>query len=215
MKSMKTLFLIAILLFSVSTSMAMTSVDVELPEIREVLKQVETNNNPDAMGDDGCSFGVLQIRQGVIKDVNRAHDTSFTHNDAFDVRISEQLFDLYVTIWADNLENKLGRKATVEDIVRIWNGGPTGYKKHSTKHYFKKYLTYKNKTYICNMETNPDTRKCLVGGKLGLVTGRYTHTMDVFVFKTKKTMYGVHKKYVKMLPVDLPLETNQLTIQFG
>ena len=181
-------------------------------EIREVLKQVESNNNPDAIGDDGCSFGVLQIRLGVIEDVNKQHGTSFIHNDAFDVGKSERIFDLYITIWTDNLENKLGREATAEDIVRIWNGGPLGYQKNSTIKYYNKYINY---SYICNMETKPDTRKCLVGGKLGLVTGRYTHTVDVFIFKTKTTMYGVHKNYVKMLPIDLPLETNQLTIQFG
>lgn len=205
---MKNLFIIALLLFS-----TLATADVVLPEIREVLKHVETNNKPDEIGDDGCSFGVLQIRQGAISDVNRIYGTSYVHQDAFNVTHAEKIFDLYVTIWSKQLEKREGRTATVEDIVRIWNGGPMGYKKHSTKYYFKKYLIQKNKTYLCNMETNK--RKCLVGGRLGLVTKSYTHTMDVFIFKTKRTMYGVHKKYVKMLPNEIPLETNQYKINFA
>lgn len=207
---MKNLFVIALLLFS-TVMMA----EVKLPEIREVLKQVETNNNPDAMGDDGCSFGVLQIRMGAIQDVNRIYGTNYVHNDAFNVKKSERIFDLYLTIWSKQLVKREGRVATAEDVVRIWNGGPVGYKKNSTKYYFEKYLKFKNKKYICIMGIKGEACKCLVGGKLGIVTGRYTHTMDVFVFKTRKTMYGVHKKYVKMLPVDVPIDTNQYTIQFG
>jgi len=37
---------------------------------------------------------------------------------------------------------------------------------------------------------------------MGLVTKSYTHTMDVFLFKKRRIMYGVHKKYVKLLPVE-------------
>jgi hypothetical protein len=42
--------------------------------------------------------------------------------------------------------------------------------------------------------------KCRVGNQMGLVTKSYTHTMDVFLFKKRRIMYGVHKKYVKLLP---------------
>lgn len=199
--------MIAVLLFT-TAMMA----EVKLPEIREVLKHVETNYNPDVIGDNGTSFGILQIRQIAIDDVNQKCGTSYSHEDAFDVTCSEEIFDLYVTIWSDKLEIRHGREATVEDIVRIWNGGPRGYQKNSTKHYYNKFINY---SYLCNMATKSDNRKCFVGGKLGIVTKRYTHTVDVFLFKSKRTMYGVHKKYVKMLPVDLPLVTNQFTIQFG
>ena len=207
---MKNLF-IALVLFSITMT---ASADVKLPEIREVLKHVESNHRPSIIGDNGASFGILQIQQGAIDDVNLKFGTSYTHQDAFDIVCAEEIFDLYVTIWADHLEKREGREATTEDIVRIWNGGPIGYKRHSTKYYFKKYLNYKNKTYLCTMKE--PTRKCFVGGKLGLVIKSYTHTRDVFIFKTKRTMYGVHKKYVKLLPHDLPIpDTAQYRINFG
>jgi|DEB0MinimDraft_12_1074336.scaffolds.fasta_scaffold00751_7 hypothetical protein len=47
-----------------------------------------------------------------------------------------------------------------------------------------------------------NSRICKVGNQMGLVTKSYTHTMDVFLFKKRRIMYGVHKKYVKLLPVE-------------
>ena len=35
-------------------------------------------------------------------------------------------------------EHRLGRKVTQEDIARIHNGGPNGYKKESTEKYWSK-----------------------------------------------------------------------------
>jgi len=203
---MKNFLIIAVLLLFTT----MASADVKLPEIREVLKHVESNYNPDVIGDNGTAFGILQIRQLAIDDVNQKYGTNYIHQDAFNVKKSEEIFDLYVTIWSDKLELRHGRKATVEDIVRIWNGGPRGYQKKSTKHYYNKFINY---SYLCDMEK--PTRKCLVGGKLGIITGRYTHTLDVFMFKSKRTMYGVHKKYVKLLPREILIPTNQYKIHFG
>jgi len=201
---MKNVLIIVLLLFSIT----MTSADVRLPEIREVLKHVETNYNPDMIGDNGASFGILQIQQIAIDDVNLKYGTKYTHQDAFNVTYAEEIFDLYVTIWANKLEIREGRKATTEDIVRIWNGGPRGYQRKSTIKYYNKF-----KKYLCKMEK--PTRKCLVGGKLGIITKRYTHTVDVFLFKSRRTMYGVHKKYVKMLPRDILIPTIQYKINYG
>ena len=47
-------------------------------------------------------------------------------------------------------------------------------------------------------------RLCTVKGSKGLVVKSYTHTMDVFLFKKRMTTYGVHKKYVRLLPLELP-----------
>ena len=57
-------------------------------------------------------------------------------------------------------------------------------------------------------------RKCFVGGKLGLVIQSYTHTVDVFLFKEKRITYGVHKKYVKLLPRTKTGNPNQLRINY-
>ncbi len=201
---MKNLFIIIALLLC-----AVASAEVKLPEIREVLKYVETNYNPDMIGDHGTSFGILQIRQIAIDDVNHVYGTTYFHQDAFNVTCAEEIFDLYITIWANKLEKRHGREATIEDIVRIWNGGPRGYQKKATIQYYNKYKKY----YLYNMAKL--TNKCFVGGKLGIITQRYTHTVDVFMFKSRKMMYGVHKRYVKLLPMDIPLPSNQYVIQYG
>lgn len=147
---MKRLFIIALLL--VSTAM---TAKVNISEITEILKQVETNHNPDALGDfneDGIplSYGILQIKQIAIDDVNRYYKTQYKHEDAFNVECAEEIFELYTGMWAKRLERKEGRKATAEDIVRIWNGGPNGYKRKSTVAY---HLKYKNYRYIWKIKT--------------------------------------------------------------
>lgn len=58
-------------------------------------------------------------------------------------------------------------------------------------------------------------RKCIVAGKLGIVMVSYTYTMDVYLFKTKKMMTGVHKRYVHLLPIEKPkVDINQLSFNY-
>ena len=144
---MKQLVLFILLLFTITAT-----ADSRLPEIREILKWVESENNPDAVGDyvNGVpqSYGILQIKEIVIKDVNRKYGTSYTHQDAFDVSCAEEIFDLYIKMWTAKLRKREGRPATTEDIVRIWNGGPRGYRKHSTLKHYNKYLRYRKNRYL-------------------------------------------------------------------
>ena len=203
---MKRLLFAVLLLF---TSLASVNAS-ELNEVREVLKFVETKHTPDAIGDNGASWGILQIQKGVIEDVNRVYGTVYRHQDAFDIACAEEIFDLYISIWSSHLEKKEGRKATVEDIVRIWNGGPKGYKKKSTLDYLAKY---EKTSYLYSMAKNQ--QKCIINGKLGIVTAKYTHTVDVYIFKDKREMCGVHKKYVKLLPKENKPDPAQLQFDYG
>jgi hypothetical protein len=118
----------------------------ELNHIIDVLKFVEASNNPNKIGDGGKSFGILQIQQIAIDDVNERLGTSYVHEDAFDIECAEEIFELYISIWACNLEKNEQRVATDEDIVRIWNGGPYGYKRNSTLKYYQKYRRRKQET---------------------------------------------------------------------
>lgn len=127
------------MLFSVSAEAA------NLEKIRDVLKHVETNHNPTAKGDNDQSFGILQIQLNAIKDVNETFGTDYTHQDAFDIVCAEEIFELYIKRWTINLKKNEKRDATEEDIVRIWNGGPKGYKRNSTLKYLDKYREYKEK----------------------------------------------------------------------
>jgi len=145
---MKNVFLLLVL-FAVS----FTAQSENLEDIRDVLKHVESEHDPAALGDyrgdTPTAFGILQIRKIAIDDVNRIYGTSYKVYDAFDIKCSEEIFKLYITHWTNKLEKREGRKATTADIVRIWNGGPRGYLKGGTKWYLKKFLRYKKNKYLC------------------------------------------------------------------
>lgn len=145
----------------------------KLDNIIEILKFVESENNPKALGDyrqgKPTAFGVLQIRPIAIKDVNRIYKTNYTIKDALSVSKSEEIFKLYINFWVRHINKKTGRKITTELIVRTWNGGPTGYKKSSTIWYHKKFLRYKNKPYFNNMA---QAQMCTLGNKVGMMTRR-------------------------------------------
>lgn len=166
-------------------------------EIRDILKHVETNHNPLLKGDNDRSWGILQIQQIAIDDVNKKYGTDYTHQDAFDINCAEEIFELYIEMWTAKLEKRENREASESDIVRIWNGGPRGYKKASTLGYLKKYQQYKK-------QLSMSQTKCIVRGEMGVVTATYTHTMDVYMFKARKHLTGVSRKVIRILPKDKP-----------
>lgn len=101
---------------------------------------VESKGDDKAVGDKHLSqsaYGCLQIRQPCVDDVNRVYGTKYRAKDclgnrALSVWICQKYLEIYAT------EKLIGRKPTDQDRARIWNGGPTGYKKSSTKAYWAK-----------------------------------------------------------------------------
>lgn len=108
----------------------------ELDRLIPALIKVESNGNPRAVGDNGKALGALQIWSVVVQDVNRAHGTRYTHRDALDPAKAEAICRLYLAIYCT--PKRLGRQPTMEDAARIWNGGPTGWKKKATVSYWQK-----------------------------------------------------------------------------
>ena len=104
----------------------------------EAICFVESGCNPHAIGDNGKAWGCMQIHECVIFDVNRHYGTTYNHEDVFDPQVSYKVFSLYTKMWGDHLMIREGRKPTLEDLARIWNGGPQGYKKEATKKYWAK-----------------------------------------------------------------------------
>ena len=97
---------------------------------------VESGGDPLAMGDGGKSIGCMQIQQQVIEDVNKAYKLNFVWpDDAYDSTKSQLIFYKYVNYWG---ERNFGRKPTLEEAARIWNGGPDGYREVETKLYWNK-----------------------------------------------------------------------------
>lgn len=132
--------LILLLFLSLSLFCAGNNLSTILP----VLKQVETNGNVKAIGDNGKAFGILQIHKICVDDVNRIYGTKYTHQDAFNEGCAEEIFNLYIEAGVKRFKFKYGKNPTEKDIVRMWNGGLyNGYKKQSTLKYYRRYLRFK------------------------------------------------------------------------
>ena len=106
----------------------------------EALCVVESGNDPNARGDDDAALGILQIHKIYVDDINRIlRDDVYTYNMRLSPCQSKQMFRVYVEHYAS--EKRLGRPATLEDLARIHNGGPNGYKKDCTLPYWQKVKT--------------------------------------------------------------------------
>ena len=105
--------------------------DIENPILWRAICQVESNNDPNAIGDNGNAVGIAQIWPICVDDVNRiVGEQRYTYADRYDPEKSRQMFWLYVRHYKP--------KGTWEQWSRIWNGGPKGHLKKATVKYWAK-----------------------------------------------------------------------------
>ncbi|MBX4216220.1 hypothetical protein KW797_04725 [Candidatus Parcubacteria bacterium] len=117
----------------------------KFPGLIEAIIKVESDGDDMAIGDRALrnrAYGCLQIREPYVMDVNGYFKTDYAAEDCLGNRdLSIEIFKNYMRIYAT--EARLGRKVTAEDVARIHNGGPNGFKKPETLKYWgkvKKYL---------------------------------------------------------------------------
>lgn len=127
----KLLLIIAFSLFSLSTY------SKNVTQIMEVLKVVESNNKVNAIGDNGKAFGILQIHKVCVDDINRFYGTDYTHEDAFDISCSEEMFHLYINMGISRYKKRNGVEPSEKRTVQFWNFGI--YQKPYDNGYYKKY----------------------------------------------------------------------------
>ena len=118
------------------TSSANAITDKELDKVLDAIRIVESNNNPDAVGDNGNAIGVYQIWKSYWKDATERSDISGKYLDCYNANYADRIVRAYMDRYAT--EKRLGRTVTQEDIARIHNGGPNGYKKDATIKYWEK-----------------------------------------------------------------------------
>lgn len=101
---------------------------------------VESGGNDAAIGDNGQAVGCLQIHNEVVEDVNRfsSHD-KYLYSSRLCRKHSIAMLRLYLAHYAT--PERLGREPSLEDLARIWNGGPNGHTKPATKPYWIKVRT--------------------------------------------------------------------------
>lgn len=114
--------------------------DSKFDKLIHAIMMVESNGDNNAVGDKGESIGCMQISKSVVDDVNKISSVKYTYNDRYNRAKSIEIFKIYVNHYAT--VKRLGHEPTFEDIARIWNGGPNGYKKNATKTYWIKVKSY-------------------------------------------------------------------------
>mgnify|MGYP003629994193 CR=1 FL=1 len=97
---------------------------------------VESNGDDSIIGDNGKAYGCLQLHAEYVADAAEYAGEDWVHEDAFDRRKSIKIFEAYMARYATS--ERLGREVKAEDIARIHNGGPNGYKNKSTKAYWNR-----------------------------------------------------------------------------
>ena len=101
----------------------------------DALILVESSGNEHAYNKKENAVGCLQIRPIMVREVNRilkkqGLEERFTKEDRWDCEKSKEMF--YIWRKYHHIDS------SDEVIARNWNGGPKGYKKQSTKHYWHK-----------------------------------------------------------------------------
>lgn len=104
------------------------------------LVEVESHGNDRAIGDRHMkdkAYGSLQIRKPCVDDVNQRLGTKHRPEDMLGNRsLSVLVCRTYLERYAT--KKALGREPSFEDMARIWNGGPSGWRKQSTLGYWSK-----------------------------------------------------------------------------
>ena len=128
----RTCFIVS--LFFVSSSFGIS--EKELTRVLQSIRIVESNNIPSAVGDGGNAIGVYQIWESYWKDATEFCNLGGKYRDCFVPEYADRIVRCYMKRYAT--PRRLGREATMQDIARIHNGGPNGYKKQATLKYWEK-----------------------------------------------------------------------------
>ena len=128
----RTCFIVS--LFFVSSSFGIS--EKELTRVLQAIRIVESNNIPSAVGDGGNAIGVYQIWESYWKDATEFCNLGGKYRDCFVPEYADRIVRCYMKRYAT--PRRLGREATMQDIARIHNGGPNGYKKQATLKYWEK-----------------------------------------------------------------------------
>ena len=116
------------------------------PRLWQAICHVESRGNPTAYNPKERAAGIAQIRPVCLKDVNRIArlrglKERFSSADRNDPDTARRMWNLYLDHYGDAYARRTGRAPTAEVYARIWNGGPQGWRKGSTRGYWQRVRT--------------------------------------------------------------------------
>lgn len=118
---------------SALTATANANGTFDLDRLAAAIHQVETSGRRGPiLGDGGAALGPLQIHKAYHADSGVPGPYSRCADYAYSVRVFKAYMARYAT------PRRLGRTPTAQDVARIHNGGPNGYKRRSTLTYWSK-----------------------------------------------------------------------------
>ena len=131
-----------LILSTIETYHEMPSIEVkpiETDTLVNALIHVESRGNELAYNEPEDAVGCLQIRRIMVREVNRIlriqnQTARYKYKDRWDCNKSKEMFDIWKAYHHPD--------DTAEHVARNWNGGPKGYKRASTKQYWKKVQKY-------------------------------------------------------------------------
>ena len=115
-------------------------------DLLDAIEWVESRGDANAVGDNGKAIGSFQIHKIYVDDINRIN--KLKHIDKYSSPLQWEYYHRenrpcsrimvreYLGYYATN--KRIGRKPTFEDMARIHNGGPDGWKSPSTEKYWLK-----------------------------------------------------------------------------
>jgi hypothetical protein len=101
------------------------------PLLLSALIQIESGGNDLAKGRHG-ELGALQIKPILVRDVNRIMGTHYAHQQVTNRAVSTFIANAYLAHYGKNLSD--------ENLARIWQGGPKGHRKTSTRAYARRVM---------------------------------------------------------------------------
>jgi len=110
-----------------------------------LLAQVESNFDPEAVGDGGLAIGMYQIHQDYWSDGTDWMDVDWDYLYATDPTYSTYVVIAYLGRYSHRYEEITGKEPTMEVMARMHNGGPDGWKKESTLKYWHKIKALNDK----------------------------------------------------------------------
>ena len=113
----------------------------EMTDVLAAIRVVESNNNPNAVGDNGKAIGVYQIWKVYWQDATEFSNIGGVYLDCYKCDYADRVVRAYMDRYAT--EKRLGRPVTQRDIAVMHNGGPRavwakGKKKENLDRYWAK-----------------------------------------------------------------------------
>lgn len=128
---------------------------------------VESGGNLDAVGDGGRAIGPYQIHEVYWMDAAQYDPTLKYGGQTYQncigpgsMEYSERVMQAYMSRYAT--ARRLGHAPTDEDIARIHNGGPNGYRNPNTLGYWQKVRHHLHRVVIASIRSylgNPRYQK--------------------------------------------------------